>query len=95
MAKYVRKITEVEVVQWNGGIESLCEIEDFLGDGPQKSVPPAGKDELLLETISGDAIVKIGDWIIKEQKSIEHAYPNGDFYKCKNSVFRKTYKEVK
>lgn len=46
-----------------------------------------GKSIYFISTLEGDMEVKEGDWVIKGIK--------GEFYPCKNSIFRKTYEKVK
>jgi hypothetical protein len=41
---------------------------------------------LKIETLEGDMMAQLGDWIIKGV--------NGEFYPCKDEIFRKTYEEV-
>lgn len=59
-----------KVVTWidlNGG-----ECRAFLGDG-----------RLRIQTLEGQMIAEIGDWIIKGVK--------GEFYPCKPAIFEMTY----
>jgi len=39
-----------------------------------------------IQTLEGDMLARIGDWIIKGI--------NGEFYPCKPEIFEKTYDEV-
>ena len=41
---------------------------------------------LVIQTLEGEMLARVGDWIIR---GVE-----GEFYPCKNSVFVKTYDEV-
>lgn len=45
-----------------------------------------GKPVLKIQTLEGDMIAQLGDWIIKGI--------NGEFYPCKDDIFRKTYEEA-
>lgn len=42
--------------------------------------------EIIINTLEGDHLAKIGDWIIEGI--------NGEFYPCKPDIFEKTYEEV-
>ncbi len=39
-----------------------------------------------IQTLEGDMLARLGDWIIKGI--------NGEFYPCKSEIFEKTYDEV-
>lgn len=45
-----------------------------------------GKPVLKIQTLEGDMTAQLGDWIIKGV--------NGEFYPCKDDIFRKTYEEA-
>lgn len=60
------------------GIEAWCG-----GVAAQDSDGPV---YLLISTLEGVMRADIGDWVIKGV--------NGEFYPCKNDIFRKTYDEV-
>ena len=85
MAKFRKKPVIVNAEQWKGTVESLCILEDFMGDGPQadftQSPPP-----IFIETLEGKMRGDVGDWIIKGI--------SGEFYPCKPDIFRLTYEEV-
>jgi len=76
---YRKKPISIEAIQWNGS--NSHEIESFIGRelwyGDQHS------KILAIETLEGTMTALIGDWIICECE--------GEFYPCKNSIFRKTY----
>lgn len=42
---------------------------------------------LVIQTLEGDMIAHLGDWIIRGV--------NGEFYPCKPDIFEKTYEAVK
>ncbi len=44
------------------------------------------KPVLKIQTLEGDMTARLGDWIIKGV--------NGEFYPCKDDIFRKTYEEA-
>ena len=45
-----------------------------------------GKSALKIETLEGDMIANLGDWVIKGIK--------GEFYPCKKEIFEATYEPV-
>jgi hypothetical protein len=83
--KYRKKPVVIEAVQWKGTIESLCEMENFLNDGPQADFtekPPP----MFIDTLEGRMRADVNDWIIKGVK--------GEFYPCKPDIFEATYEPV-
>ena len=90
--KYKRKPTVVEAIQWDGN--NLEEIEKFVGkhldwwrfENPDKNVLNSSNNILKIETLEGDHMASIGDYIIKGVK--------GEFYPCKPDIFEKTYEIV-
>lgn len=45
-----------------------------------------GEPALKIQTLEGDVIARIDDWIIKGVK--------GEFYPCKPDIFKETYERV-
>lgn len=45
-----------------------------------------GNPLLEIQTLEGDMVANIGDWVIKGV--------NGEFYPCKNEIFEKTYEKI-
>ena len=90
--KYKRKPTVVEAIQWDGN--NLEEIEMFVGthidwwyfNNPNKDESDSSNNILKIETLEGDHMASIGDYIIKGV--------NGEFYPCKPDIFEKTYEIV-
>jgi len=98
MAKFRKKLTIVDAIQWNGN-SNKQEIERFIGRELKSELESetayiAGKGapifSLLIETKEGVMKAFRGDWIIKEP------FPTGDrdFYPCKPDIFEKTYEAV-
>lgn len=88
MAKYRKKPVVIEATQWDP--DSLIEqpephTPDKLGViwqyGPTGQVASG-----IIETLEGDHIVTIGDWIIIGVK--------GEKYPCKPDIFTATYEKV-
>ena len=78
--KYRKKPVVIEAVQWMGSNEK--EVYDFAGD--KCFFTPFG--ELKTETLEGEMLASVGDFIIKGI--------NGEFYPCKPDIFEKTYELV-
>ncbi len=74
--KYIKRPITIEAVQWDG--HNTDEIISFCG--PCCIV----KDTyLIIQTLEGNHMAHIGDFIIKGIK--------GEFYPCKPDIFEKTY----
>jgi len=89
MAKYRKKPVVIEAVQYNGVNANL--IESFMGDkmaslGRICKEGTAEVEALKIGTLEGEMRADIGDWIIKGV--------NGEFYPCKDDIFKKTYDAV-
>lgn len=88
---YRKKPVVIQAVQWTG--DNPCEIQEFAGNAATitKHDPIddmgvfVGRDrfELSINTLEGEMKAAIGDYIIKGV--------NGEFYPCKEEIFKKTY----
>lgn len=81
--RYRKKPVIIEALQWTG--DNTPEIKMFCGE-KAIFVDNNGKLELRIKTLEGMHIATIGDYIIK---GIE-----GEFYPCKESIFKKTYELI-
>lgn len=87
--KYVKGPQIIEAVQWTG--KNVMEIISFVGlrhirvKYADKFDSSKGA-EITIITLEGDHYVSIGDYIIKGIK--------GEFYPCKQDIFKKTIKEL-
>ncbi len=79
--KFRKKPIVIEAVQWNGrNIEELC----FWAG---RNISTDLLDEWLeIETLEGSMRANKGDWIIKGIA--------GEFYPCKDEIFRSTYENA-
>jgi hypothetical protein len=83
MARYRRRVTEIEAVQYTEYgklVHGMCNSQLCYTDGNNKPH---------VHTIHGGQVVnlEIGDWIIPE--------PDGEhFYPCKPDIFQVTYEPV-
>lgn len=78
--KYRKKPVIIEAIQWLG--ENEKEIFDFVEDKYHMN----SDGRLVIETLEGEHIANVGDYIIKGIK--------GEFYPCKPDIFHQTYEEV-
>ena len=84
MHKYVKKPIEVEAVQWTG--DNRPEIWDFCSLSYFNMDMESGELKLMIQTLEGVMEASKGDYIIKGIK--------GEFYPCKEDIFKLTYDEV-
>lgn len=77
--KYIKNPIPVEAIQWNGNNEE--EVLTFVGETAQ-----IRGGSLYIKTLEGDMLAIIGSYIIKGV--------NGEFYPCREDIFKKTYEEL-
>lgn len=92
--KYRKKPVVIEAIQWTG--KNKIEIFEFVGQELQSSSPPQGFEHdndvpneavtLQIPTLEGTHTANRYDWIIKGVK--------GEFYPCKDEIFKMTYDAV-
>lgn len=86
MQKFRKKPVEVEAVRNDGGEEKAAEIIRWVtAEGGQAQFGNA-TGQIYIDTLEGTMEVPPDFWVIK---GVE-----GEFYGCKDSVFRRTYEEV-
>lgn len=78
--KYRKKPVVIEAVQWTG--DNLKEVDEFMG----VKYIEVDTNAILIQTLEGDMLASIGDYIIKGVQ--------GEFYPCKPDIFKATYEEV-
>lgn len=76
--QYRKKPIVIETIQWTG--DNLEELQNFVGSAL------AYDGKLIIHTLEGDHVAKVGDYIIKGV--------HGEFYPCKPDIFAKTYETV-
>lgn len=86
--KYRKKPVVIEAVEFKG-FENIEEVQKFMKGNIKLNFPSDNENDvyLLIDTLEGTMIAKIGDYIIKGV--------NGEYYPCKADIFHKTYEEVK
>ena len=79
---------EIEAIRWTG--KNMEDVAKFMGTVPP---PPeimeqleTGEATLNIETLEGEHIANIGDWIIRGVA--------GEYYPCKPDIFAQTYETV-
>ena len=86
--KYKKKPVEVEAIQFTENTVQECWYftgrQKILKESTKKNISNVG---IKIKTLEGTMWAKKGDWIIKGV--------NGEFYPCKDDIFKKTYEEVK
>ena len=94
--KYRKKPVVIDAVEWTG--KNHREMFDFLTGTHDMPMTAGGQDftfyidhskisgGLIINTLEGEHIASIGDYIIKGV--------NGEFYPCKPDIFNKTYDEA-
>lgn len=79
--KYRKKPVVIDAIQFTGNNDHEC-----LQFCPAARDPIDIKPNLIIKTLEGDMLCRIGDWIIK---GVE-----GEFYPCKPGIFIATYETV-
>lgn len=78
--KYIKNPIPIDALQWDGDNEK--EVLDFVGESAE-----IRGGSLYIKTLEGDMLAPIGSYIIKGV--------NGEFYPCREDIFKKTYEEVR
>ena len=87
IARYRKRPVEIEAVQLTH--ENMTAVFMWLGgQGTMILRTPSGRDcpRLAISTLEGVMRARPGDWIIRGMA--------GEFYPCKDAIFRQTYEEV-
>lgn len=77
--KYMKKLIIVDAVQWTGN--NIEEIKSFLDENG--GVYTITDNSLIINTLEGDMLASLGDYIIKGI--------HGEFYPCKPDIFKEIY----
>lgn len=87
MPKYRKKPVVIEAIQFIDTPERLEELSSFI-DNQLLRVDYKNPDKpvLKLQTLEGERLASVGDYIIKGVK--------GEFYPCKPDIFEMTYEPV-
>lgn len=84
---YMKRPIPIKALQWTG--MNLEECKEFAGQALDVQYPTLDDSIILLvlDTLEGKMQVPYGAYIIQDV--------DGKFYVCKESIFNKTYQEVK
>jgi len=86
MAKYRKKPVMIEAIQFFDDAETLIRLSEFMNDDIRVDYSIPDRPVLKIQTLEGEHIASIGDYIIKGIK--------GEFYPCKPDIFKMTYETV-
>ena len=82
--RFRKKPVIVEAMQFTN--ESKDQVFNFVRCNCYAVFDKDNNPELKIQTLEGDMIARLGDWVIKGVKS--------EFYPCKPDIFEATYEKV-
>lgn len=82
--KYRKKPVVIEAIQYTG--DNYKEVCDFVGKELRTPLIQYEPGELIIETLEGNMIASVNDYIIKGI--------HGEFYPCKPDIFDKSYESI-
>lgn len=90
MGQYRKKPVVVEALRWEGSMDSQREIVNW-SSGVVVGMFGGAFDEpqryfLEIYTLEGTMRAEIGDWVIRGVQ--------GEYYPCRDDIFRMTYEEI-
>ena len=86
--KFRKKPVVVEAMQFTEATKDRC--FNFVRCSCRAEYDDSRNPILIIETLEGDMIASLGDWIIKEP----FATPDRQYYPCKPDIFEQTYEAV-
>jgi hypothetical protein len=81
--KFRKKPVVIEAVHWDGTPQAMDAIRAI---DPGQRFVDFTKEHVFIETLEGQMMANLGDWIIKGVA--------GELYPCKPSIFEATYEPV-
>lgn len=84
--KYRKKPVVIEAVVFRDDVKSLYKLVEFMGQDICVNYNDPENPVLKIDTLEGEHIARVGDYIIKGVK--------GEFYPCKPDIFEQTYERV-
>jgi hypothetical protein len=78
-----KKPVVIEAVQFTDSPQNTHDILSWVGDRAHVRHDGAENGEIVIQTLEGDHLARVGDWIIKGVA--------GEFYPCKPNIFAATY----
>lgn len=82
--RYVSIPIEIEAKQWDGTLDGGRPIIDWAGADADIRWTNEDPQRLIIRTLEGEMKASPTDWIIKGTE--------GEFYPCKDTVFRRKYR---
>ena len=82
--KFCKRPVVIEAMRLESG--SVGDVLDWVGKSMTRTAVFNGDGTVTIETLEGDMLASIGDWIIKGVQ--------GEFYPCKPDIFDATYEAV-
>lgn len=91
MPRFHKKPIVIEARQFDGSRKAIEDIVAWAGGRFQFREKPTEDrraliPQIVIPTLEGDSIASVGDWVV--------CGVNGEFYPCKDEIFRKTYEPV-
>lgn len=89
MPRFRKKPVIIEARQFAGGPVEEINVSKWCGGDlifPDQNDGGGPRPVVVIETLEGAMTANYGDWIIKGV--------NGEFYPCKDEIFRKTYEPM-
>jgi len=83
--KFRKKPVIIEAVQLTDKNKDM--VSNWITCNTSPVYDEDNRPAIKIQTLEGDMVAKIGDWIIKGIA--------GEFYPCKERIFNKSYEEVK
>ena len=81
MGKFRKKPVVIEAMQFTE--ETKDQVFNFVTCNKKPETMNNGESRMWVQTLEGDMLVSIGDWVIKGIQ--------GEFYPCKPDIFDATY----
>ena len=78
--KYRKRPVIIDAVKWDGNLDELEEL------GPFQNAVSLNSNDLKIETLEGEMIARIGDYVIRGVKA--------ELYPCKPDIFEATYESA-
>jgi hypothetical protein len=82
--KWRKRPVVIEAMQFTR--ESKDRVHNWITCNRYAGHDESGNPTLTIQTLEGDHLARLGDWIIRGVK--------GEFYPCRDDIFRATYESV-
>ena len=85
MPLYRKRPVTVEAIRYTG--KNFKRIRNWIGSHCATLMITKPTLPIVIMTLEGHMLCRVGDWVIKGI--------HGEFYPCKNEIFKKTYERVR